>query len=920
MANVRQDNVQVNVEINGQRAGKTLSDLKKESQQLYRELNKLVPGSKEFVDKLAEVKKVEKQLGDVRKAIKGIDEEMKNSSGGFMAKLKSVQGSVKSAVDSLGPLGGMIATVFSIGVIVNFIKSVFEVTAAFQKYEAVLTNTLGSQYLAKMAMEEIKDIASKTPFSVDELTSAYVKLRNQGINPTRADIVRMGDLAASVGKSFDQLTEAVIDGISGEMERLKEFGIKAQKEGDKIKFTFKGQTTEIKNTSEEIQKYIIGLGDLEGVTGGMAAISETLGGKLSNLGDSFDSLFNTIGSGTGGIMGKAIELLNEYIQWIEVALRNTKQIQDAAVSELTKKFADEFAKADSVNKDRLIRFTRERLDALNQMLEAQRNYNRETGLFDGEKFTEKELEEIRLDIAIYQSRMDWLVAYGKEKNELLRKQHQETLGLIETLEKKIKELKESQQKAMSPADIRRIGEEIKQTQEELDELLGKNDEKRRQARLAAEKDIADRTIALMKDEFLKKQELLYQQAERDKKTVSESLATAEQKARQIVLIEEKLIAELDTLLDDFNKKRAKKEEERLKKEQELRNRAALARADLEVLAAGKNDAQLLEASIRRLDVQQEVELQNTELIEEEKWLITAKYEAEKDALREAYAAKEWDRQKQMLQSSRKLIEGGLDAMQDYNNLHFEKEVQAAESAKNQKMAILKGELNEKVLNEEQYNDAKAAAEEKYQQQARRIKRQQAAADKQAKLVEAMVATFAAVAKALPNIPLSVLAGATGALQIAKISATKLPEFSHGGAFTVNGGIPAGASHGEGGIAMIDTLSGRKVGEMEGGEPYMILSKNTMANNGDVIHKLLDSSMYRNGAKIYADGGVFGGQVPAGNTSDGNALFMQMLIQLQNIEGAIRGFNTRLRAIVVLNDLKEAEQLDSEIEQNSGFGS
>jgi hypothetical protein len=107
-----------------------------------------------------------------------------------------------------------------------------------------------------------------------------------------------GDLASSVGQGFDQLAEAVADATTGEFERLKAFGIKASKEGDKVTFTFKEQATTVDFTTKAIENYVKGLGDMRGVSGSMAAISETLGGKVSNLGDKWDSLLNTIGDTT----------------------------------------------------------------------------------------------------------------------------------------------------------------------------------------------------------------------------------------------------------------------------------------------------------------------------------------------------------------------------------------------------------------------------------------------------------------------------------------------------------------------------------------------------------------------------------------------------------------------------------------------
>ena len=106
---------------------------------------------------------------------------------------------------------------------------------------------------------------------------------------------KLGDLASSTGKQFDQLAEAVIDAQVGEFEKVKEFGIRASKQGDQVTFTFKGVEKQVDFTAQSIQDYVLSLGDIEGVSGAMASISETLGGQISNLGDSFDSLKFALG-------------------------------------------------------------------------------------------------------------------------------------------------------------------------------------------------------------------------------------------------------------------------------------------------------------------------------------------------------------------------------------------------------------------------------------------------------------------------------------------------------------------------------------------------------------------------------------------------------------------------------------------------
>jgi len=63
---------------------------------------------------------------------------------------------------------------------------------------------------------------------------------------------------------------------------------------------------------------------------------------------------------------------------------------------------------------------------------------------------------------------------------------------------------------------------------------------------------------------------------------------------------------------------------------------------------------------------------------------------------------------------------------------------------------------------------------------KKIMRDQARAEKTMAIFQAVIATARAIAQALPNIPLSIIAGAAGALQIAAIAAKPLPKLATGG--------------------------------------------------------------------------------------------------------------------------------------------
>lgn len=221
----------------------------------------------------------------------------------------------------LGSVARMAAPILAGVSLVNFGKEIFDITSRFQTYNNTLRNTFQSSQKAGEAFAMLKDFAAKTPFDVDKLTASYIKLVNRGFEPTKDELTNLGDLAASQGKSFDQLTEAVLDAQTGEFERLKEFGIRAKTTGDTVTLAFRGIERQVKKTDQEgLRNAVLSFGKLQGVAGSMATVAQGLEGKVSNLGDSFDSLKNSIGERSTGLFtglidgaAKLVDTFNELI-------------------------------------------------------------------------------------------------------------------------------------------------------------------------------------------------------------------------------------------------------------------------------------------------------------------------------------------------------------------------------------------------------------------------------------------------------------------------------------------------------------------------------------------------------------------------------------------------------------------------------
>ncbi|GAB4047089.1 hypothetical protein [Spirosoma litoris] len=304
--------------------------------QLNKDLKTLKPGTDEFIA-------AAKRLGDAEKQFKGVkDEVAKIKEGGDELGKPTLWNKISTGVGTMAKAFNAFMALQVIGFIIDIGKSIFETTAKFEKYGKVLETALGSQEEAKAAMGALKELGAKTAYSVDELTEGYVKMVNRGLRPSQKEMVAMTDLAASQGKTFDQLVEAALDAQTGENERLKEFGISAKKAGDEVTFSFKGVNTTVKNTPEAIQGAIIAFGQMNGVAGQNAKMMETLEGQASNLGDNFDSLKVEIGdklkpvfSGLLSLMGVGITVIRNLVGVLATLITGTvsyyKTLADFAV-------------------------------------------------------------------------------------------------------------------------------------------------------------------------------------------------------------------------------------------------------------------------------------------------------------------------------------------------------------------------------------------------------------------------------------------------------------------------------------------------------------------------------------------------------------------------------------------------------------
>lgn len=248
--------------------------------------------------------------------------------------MRRAQSEVSGSVDKIRKSLLALAAGFSVMEIVN---QIIKAQREFDKLNASLITATGSTKAAGEAMKALQSFAAKTPFSLQEVTEGFLKLRNLGLTPSERALESYGNTSAAMGKSLTQLVEAVADAATGEFERLKEFGIKSKQQGDMVAFTFQGTTTKVKNSAADIEEYLTKIGEVN-FAGGMKLQADTLDGAISALGDTWSQTlvaFSQSGFGDGvrsGVMQLSDALVD--LQAMFIAARGAADDEGDSINKI----------------------------------------------------------------------------------------------------------------------------------------------------------------------------------------------------------------------------------------------------------------------------------------------------------------------------------------------------------------------------------------------------------------------------------------------------------------------------------------------------------------------------------------------------------------------------------------------------------
>lgn len=223
---------------------------------------------------------------------------------------------------------GQIQSVYSIYALERFIQKMIDVRSQFELQQTSLRAILQDKYTADKIFAQVVDLGLKSPFTTMELDGYVKQLAAYRIETeTLFDTTkRLADVSAGLGVDMQRLILAygqvraasVLRGQ--EVRQFTEAGIPLI-EALADKFTeLKGTVVSTSEVFDMISKRMVSFEMVKEIfedmtnAGGMfynmqEIQSETLYGKIQNLGDAFDLAFNKLGKANEGVLKGSVDLL-----------------------------------------------------------------------------------------------------------------------------------------------------------------------------------------------------------------------------------------------------------------------------------------------------------------------------------------------------------------------------------------------------------------------------------------------------------------------------------------------------------------------------------------------------------------------------------------------------------------------------------
>lgn len=196
----------------------------------------------------------------------------------FSSATKSIQNLARTAKAAMATTIGAIGAKNTVGIALTEAMNL-------EGFKMQLETATKSAQKAGEIMKWSIDLANRTPFETGSVVEASARLEAMGLSAQKY-LPMIGDMAGATNKDLIQATEAIIDAQTGELERLKEFGIKKD---DIVAYAYeKMNKTQVVNNKgqitnqEKFNEAMLALMD-DKFKGGMEKQASTMKGLMSTI-------------------------------------------------------------------------------------------------------------------------------------------------------------------------------------------------------------------------------------------------------------------------------------------------------------------------------------------------------------------------------------------------------------------------------------------------------------------------------------------------------------------------------------------------------------------------------------------------------------------------------------------------------------
>lgn len=233
----------------------------------------------------------------------------------------------KQIDDVFKSIGKTAASVFAVSQMKEFAMQVVNVRGEFQKLEIAFKTMIGDTNEANALMSQLIKTAATTPFGVSDISNAARQLLAYGVEADKVNetLIRLGDIAAGLSIPIGDLAylygTTMVQGrmYTADLNQFLGRGIPLAGELANVlgvaESQVRGLVEEGKVGFPEVEQAIINLTNEGSKFGGlMEAQSTTISGRISNIEDTIEQMFNQIGQASEGVIGTSLDIVSALVE------------------------------------------------------------------------------------------------------------------------------------------------------------------------------------------------------------------------------------------------------------------------------------------------------------------------------------------------------------------------------------------------------------------------------------------------------------------------------------------------------------------------------------------------------------------------------------------------------------------------------